>query len=186
MASDRAIEQAAPMLILGGARSGKSRLAESIVADCGLSPLYIATARASDTEMAERICAHRSRRGDHWQTVEIEGNLPDVIQREAQAGRALLVDCLTLWLAGLFHAGTDPDRPILDLAGAVAASSAPLILVSNEIGLGLVPETPLGRRFRDAHGLMNQKIAGICKTVLFVAAGLPVALKGLPYNVETS
>lgn len=165
-------------LVLGGARSGKSAHAERLVLGLGLTPVYIATAEAHDAEMAERIARHRSdRAGRGWVTVEEPLDLAGVIGREASDGRAILVDCLTLWLSNLMLAG----EPIADrqaaLLAALAEAACPVVLVSNEVGLGLVPETPLGRAFRDAQGRLNQAVAAHAHRVLFVAAGLPLTLK---------
>ena len=167
-------------LVLGGARSGKSRYAEKLVAASGLSPVYIATAAALDGEMSERIAQHRDRRGGEWRTVEEQFALAQTIAREAQPGRILLVDCLTLWLSNLTFARRDIEAEQAGLVDVLSGCPGPVVLVSNEIGLGLVPETPLGRRFRDAQGRLNQAVAEAADRVLFVAAGLPLALKGAP------
>ncbi len=172
---DRADRRA--ILVLGGARSGKSRYAESIANSCA-DRVYIATAEAGDREMAERITAHRDRRGSKWTTVEEPLALEAAITASAALGRALLVDCLTVWLSNLMAAGEDAGKRGQDLGASLAAAPGTVILVSNEVGMGLVPQTPLGRAFRDAQGQLNQHIAGICDTVIFVAAGLPLALKG--------
>lgn len=165
-------------LVLGGARSGKSRHAERLVAESGLAPVYIATAAALDNEMGERIAHHRARRGEGWLTIEEQIALPETIAREAGPARILLVDCLTLWLSNLTFAEHDIEAQTARLLAALRAAAGPVILVSNEIGLGLVPETALGRRFRDAQGRLNQAVAEAADRVLFVAAGLPLVLKG--------
>jgi adenosylcobinamide kinase/adenosylcobinamide-phosphate guanylyltransferase len=164
-------------LVLGGARSGKSALAERLVRDSGLERVYLATGSAGDAEMGERIARHRAQRGDGWRTVEEPIAVVDVIAREASAHRALLVDCLTLWLSNVMHAERDAESAARDLAMALANAGGPVVLVSNEVGLGLVPETPLGRRFRDAQGRLNQAVAAVVPNVVFVAAGLPLWLK---------
>jgi len=130
-------------LILGGARSGKSRYAERLVEGVALSGIYCATAEARDAEMAERIAAHRARRGAFWRTIETPLALPCAIAAEAAPARPVLVDCLTLWLSNLLLAGHQPDEGASALCGALRAAPGPVVLVSNEVGMGLVPETPL-------------------------------------------
>jgi adenosylcobinamide kinase/adenosylcobinamide-phosphate guanylyltransferase len=165
-------------LVLGGARSGKSRWAESLIEQGAASGTYCATAEALDAEMAARIAAHRARRGCFWHTVEELLALPAVIAAEAAVARPLLIDCLTLWLSNLLSAGHPPDAAFAALASALRLSAGPVVLVANEVGMGLIPETPLGRRFRDAAGRLNQEIAVLADRVVFVAAGLPLVLKG--------
>lgn len=165
------------LLVLGGARSGKSTFAESCVAASGLARIYVATATAGDAEMAERIARHRARRGASWRVVEEPLDLVEALDRGAGPGHAVLVDCLTLWLSNLMHAGRDVDREGLRLCDWLAAAPGRIVLVSNEVGLGLVPETALGRRFRDAQGRLNQQVAAVAAEVAFVAAGLPLWLK---------
>jgi adenosylcobinamide kinase/adenosylcobinamide-phosphate guanylyltransferase len=165
-------------LVLGGARSGKSRYAEQLVecaAECGT---YCATAEAGDAEMAERIAAHRARRGAFWRTVEVPLALAPAISAEARSGSPVLVDCLTLWLSNLLMAGRPPEEEARALCSALREAAGPVVLVANEVGMGLVPETPLGRKFRDAVGWVNQEIAALAGRVVFVAAGLPLVLKG--------
>jgi adenosylcobinamide kinase / adenosylcobinamide-phosphate guanylyltransferase len=166
------------VLVLGGARSGKSRYAERLVAESGLTPVYIATAEAGDVEMAERIAEHRKRRGPTWRTVEAPDALEAALEREAGEGTAVLVDCLTLWLSNLMHVDADIDARAEELARAACEARGLRVFVSNEVGLGLVPDNPLGRRFRDAQGRLNQKMAGAADRVVFMAAGLPLVLKG--------
>lgn len=165
-------------LVLGGARSGKSRYAERLVASSGLTPVYLATAAALDGEMGERIAHHRERRGEGWITIEEQFALAEAIAREARPDRILLVDCLTLWLSNLTFAARDIPEEQTRLVAQLADCPGPVILVSNEIGMGLVPETALGRRFRDAQGRLNQGVAEVATRVVFVAAGLPLVLKG--------
>jgi adenosylcobinamide kinase / adenosylcobinamide-phosphate guanylyltransferase len=165
-------------LVLGGARSGKSRYAEKLVAASGLSPVYIATAAALDDELGERIAHHRDRRGAEWITIEEQFALAETIALEAGPERILLVDCLTLWLSNLTFSERDIPTEQARLVAQLAESAGPVILVSNEIGLGLVPETALGRRFRDAQGRLNQGVAEVASRVVFIAAGLPLVLKG--------
>ena len=164
-------------LILGGARSGKSRFAERLVEGAALAGTYCATAEPGDAEMAERIVAHRARRGAFWHTVETPLALPPAIAREATSEQPLLVDCLTLWLSNLLLAGKPVDEEAVTLCSALRLAAGPVVLVANEVGLGLVPETALGRRFRDAAGRLNQEVAAVADRVVFVAAGLPLVLK---------
>jgi len=166
------------VLVLGGARSGKSAYAERLVTESGLTPVYVATAGAGDAEMAARIAEHRARRGAGWTTVEAPERLEQILAREAGAGRALLVDCLTLWLSNIMLAGADAEKRCRALADAALRLPGLVVFVSNEVGLGLVPDTPLGRRFRDAQGRLNQAMAAVAAQVVFMAAGLPVVLKG--------
>jgi adenosylcobinamide kinase / adenosylcobinamide-phosphate guanylyltransferase len=165
-------------LVLGGARSGKSRYAERLVEGAAVAGTYCATAEPGDAEMAARIVAHRARRGPFWRTVEEPLALGRVIFAEAACERPLLVDCLTLWLSNLMLA----ERPVGEEAGALFAAlreaAGPVVLVANEVGMGLVPETRLGRRFRDLAGHLNQQVAAIADRVVFLAAGLPLVLKG--------
>lgn len=168
---------ARPTLVLGGARSGKSRFAEQLARESGLVRVYLATATAGDDEMRARIAHHRAQRGEDWRTVEEPLALVDVLTREAGEGRVVLVDCLTLWLSNLMHASRDVEAETKALAEWLRDTRHPVLLVSNEVGLGLVPETPLGRDFRDAQGRLNQAIAAAVPNVAFVAAGLPLWLK---------
>lgn len=163
--------------VLGGARSGKTRHALRLAESLGLKPGYVATATAFDGEMQARIDAHRAERDDRWTTIEAPVDLADAIRAHAAADRVLLVDCLTLWLNNLMFADKDVDAATDALCAALQTADGPVILVSNEIGLGLVPETPLGRRFRDAQGRLNQRVAEVAHRVTFVAAGLPLQLK---------
>lgn len=172
------MSHAAHMLVLGGARSGKSAFAEKLANASGRDKVYIATAQAGDDEMRLRIGHHQARRGAGWITVEEPLRLADAVTREAHGNRVLLVDCLTLWLSNVMHADVDCAHETARLIVALQAATGPVLLVSNEIGLGLVPETPLGRRFRDEQGRLNQRIAEAVANVAFVAAGLPLWLKG--------
>jgi adenosylcobinamide kinase/adenosylcobinamide-phosphate guanylyltransferase len=164
-------------LILGGARSGKSRYAERLVEAAAPAGTYCATAEAGDAEMVARIAEHRVRRGGFWRTVEAPLELAEAIAAETAAERPLLVDCLTLWLSNLMLADRPLEREFGGLAAALRDVAGPVVLVANEVGLGLVPETPLGRDFRDAAGRLNQEMAALADHVVFVAAGLPLVLK---------
>jgi len=163
-------------LVLGGARSGKSVYAEGLLA--GTPALYVATGQAFDDEMAERIRLHVDRRGPTWSTIEEPLDLPALLDRHLDPARPILVDCLTLWISNLMHAGRDVATATEALAEVVAGARGDVVLVSSEVGLGLVPETRLGRDFRDHQGRVNQRIAQVCRNVVFVAAGLPLILKG--------
>jgi adenosylcobinamide kinase / adenosylcobinamide-phosphate guanylyltransferase len=164
------------ILITGGARSGKSVRAESRARGFLGQPVYIATAEALDAEMRERIARHRARRGNDW--IERETPLALVEALDAtDGGGARLVDCLTLWLSNLMHAERDWSQEAQLLADALARQDSPVVLVSNEVGLGIVPDNALARAFRDAAGLLNQMIARVADEVEFVVAGLPMRLK---------
>lgn len=169
-------------LVLGGARSGKSRLAEAVIKASGAArATYVATAQAWDDEMAARIAVHRERRDGFWRTVEEPLALPALLPR-VPPGEPVLVDCLTLWLTNLMLTDPpldDPEYAIDDLIAAVAAAPAPVVLVANEVGLGIVPDTPLGRAFRDLAGRLNQLMSEAADRVIFVAAGLPLILKNI-------
>ena len=165
-------------LVLGGARSGKSRYALQL-AEKGVKDLvFIATAEALDSEMERRIARHQDERGDHWTTVEEPLELPRTIEEHTEQGTTCVVDCLTLWLSNLLHHKRELDDATEKLCTALREAKGDTILVSNEVGMGLVPETPLGRAFRDAQGRLNQQMAETCDRVIFVAAGLPLTLKG--------
>jgi len=164
-------------LVLGGARSGKSRYAERLVEAAAAGGTYCATAEARDAEMALRIAAHRERRCPFWHTVEEPLALAPVIAGAARSERPLLIDCLTLWLSNLLLAGKGVDDETAALCTALRLAAGPVVLVANEVGMGLVPKTPLGRRFRDAAGRVNQEVAALADRVVFVAAGLPLVLK---------
>ncbi len=185
-------------LVLGGARSGKSRYAEELALARPAPRFYLATAEAGDAEMAERIREHRRRRAEAWTTIEEPLDLPGVLARHAaDAGATLLVDCLTLWLSNLMTAGptgADPmgvgpmgvgpmsagravDAATADLIAACDAVRGHVIFVANEVGLGIVPDNALARAFRDHAGRLNQAVAARADRVVFVAAGLALALK---------
>lgn len=164
-------------LVLGGARSGKSRHAEELVERLPGPWSYIATAQAYDEEMAERIALHRSRRGDGWQTLDAPHELAGALNG-LPAGRPVLVDCLTLWLTNRMLAEADMAAEGAALAEALAARDGETVVVSNEVGLSIVPENALARRFRDAQGRLNQMVAARAGTVIFMVAGLPMRVKG--------
>jgi len=164
------------ILITGGARSGKSVRAEARACAFAGKPVYIATAEALDAEMADRIARHRARRGNEWLERETPLELVAALD-ETDGGGARLVDCLTLWLSNLLHAGRDWTSATAALADALARQRSPVVLVTNEVGLGIVPDNALARRFRDAAGIMNQTIARAADEVEFVVAGLPVRIK---------
>ncbi|MDK9716222.1 MAG: bifunctional adenosylcobinamide kinase/adenosylcobinamide-phosphate guanylyltransferase [Sulfuritalea sp.] len=179
-------------LILGGARSGKSALAEQRAAESGLAVTYIATAQAGDEEMARRIAHHQSRRAPHWGLVEEPLHLAAALSAHAAPDRCLLVECLTLWLTNLLYAGNaarqaeageDVDCPLLAFETSALLDCLPhlpgrVIFVSNEVGLGIVPLGATTRLYVDDAGRLNQTIARIAQRVTFVAAGLPLELKG--------
>lgn len=162
-------------LILGGARSGKSRYGETLVAALPPPWIYVATAEAWDDEMAARIAEHRARRDLSWRTVEAPRRLDAALKEVADT--PVLVDCLTLWLTNLMLAGDDLDAATDRLLAALAARQAPAVLVASEVGLGIVPEHKLGRDFRDAAGLLHQRVAAAADQVLFMVAGLPMVVK---------
>ncbi len=159
-------------LVLGGARSGKSRFAENL---CVIPRSYIATAQGFDDEMKARIAKHRADRGSDWHTVEAPLELAAAI---SAAKGDVLVDCITLWLNNLVHFEKDVEAEIAALAALLPRCTQKIIIVSNELGLGLVPEHGLTRRFRDLHGLMNQRIAAVADCVVFMVAGIPQVIKG--------
>ncbi len=163
-------------LIIGGARSGKSRYAESLVEQTGRG-LYLATAEAGDDEMSDRIATHRARRGDRWETIEEPLDLAGALKTHAHADRAILVDCLTLWLSNLMADGRDVDAEIMTLCETLASLDGPVVVVSNEVGMGIVPMNELARRYRDLAGAANQRLAETAQRVVFVAAGLPLIMK---------
>lgn len=163
-------------LILGGARSGKSRYAESLIAILPPPWLYVATAQAGDEEMTARISTHREHRGPEWRTVEAPCQLVVALQNAGTT--PVLVDCLTLWLSNLMLAGIDIEAETAHLERALTAAVAPVVLVANEVGAGIVPDHPLGRKFRDLQGMLNQRMAARADRVVLMVAGLPLALKG--------
>lgn len=170
-------------LILGGARSGKSAYAEKIASESGLAVTYIATAQVYDSEFGARVEHHKIRRPEHWQTVEVPHQLAVTLRREAAADRCLLVDCLTLWLAQCICPECVPPQGIdwpaerADLLDTLARLPGKILLVSNEVGMGIVPLGEINRQFQDEAGRLNQAVAALCDDVVFIAAGLPLRLK---------
>jgi adenosylcobinamide kinase / adenosylcobinamide-phosphate guanylyltransferase len=167
-------------LVLGGARSGKSRFAENLLAAHPGGRVYLATAEAGDAEMVERIRRHRERRGVGWATLEVPIELAPALETAALDGSAVLVDCLTLWLSNLMAAGRDVTNEADRLVATLVRLRGPAVLVSNEVGLGIVPDNALAREFRDHVGLLHQAVAKAADRVYFVAAGLPLLLKDGP------
>ena len=149
--------------------------------------VYIATAEAGDVEMATRIMAHRARRGVGWTTIEEPLKLAEALEgaqaRVESRGQPVLVDCLTLWLSNLMQVGADLDQATDELLQALGDGGSPVVFVSNEVGLGLVPETPLGRSFRDAQGRLNMRVAEHADRVILMAAGLPLTMKDRPPRI---
>ncbi len=162
-------------LIIGGARSGKSRFCESLAHD---PKYYLATAQAFDDEMRQRIATHQERRGADWVTIDTPIELAATLQNYDQAGTFILVDCLTLWLTNLILAEADWEQDLEELLDVLGNAKGDIVLVSNEVGLGIVPDNALARRFRDAQGITNQSVAEIAETVILTVAGLPVVVKG--------
>lgn len=167
-------------LILGGARSGKSRRAEALALECGGAPVYLATAEPFDAEMRERVAQHRAERADRgWTTIEEPLDLPTALAREASAGRVVLVECLTTWLGNLmvheWPVGPEVDRLLAWLDGEAVGD---LVLVASEVGLGIVPDNRMAREFRDHAGRLHQDLAARAARVELVVAGIPVVVKG--------
>lgn len=173
------------IFITGGARSGKSRFAEELAHRFGAPLGYLATAQALDDEMEERVRKHRLRRGDSWQTMEEPLHLPQALARCDGTCKAVLVDCLTLWLSNLlFHyeeQGEDAEARIMEdmhrLTATLAAMQTPVIIVTNEVGQGIVPENRVARRFRDIAGQANQLLAAMADEAYAVISGIPLKLK---------
>jgi adenosylcobinamide kinase/adenosylcobinamide-phosphate guanylyltransferase len=177
------LTQAAPgggirlTLVLGGARSGKSRYAEGLIRALPSPWIYVATAEAGDAEMAQRIAAHRVQRGSGWQVIEAPHDLARALEA-TPAGVPVLVDCLTIWLSNRMLADADVAAEIGHLEEALDHRAGPMVLVSNEVGSGIVPDNALARRFRDLQGRLNQRIAARADQVALVVAGLPLMVKG--------
>lgn len=167
-------------LILGGARSGKSRRCQVLAEQAKKPVLYVATAPMieGDAEWTARIERHRQERPQHWRLIEEPLALAELLDAEASSDVVVMVDCLTLWLSNVLYADRDAEAETARLCRALRNAQGEVLLVSNEVGLGLVPESPLGRSFRDAQGRLNQAVAELADKVEFVAAGLPLLLKG--------
>lgn len=163
-------------LVLGGARSGKSRLAEALVTASPAPWLYLATGQAFDAEMHDRIQEHRARRGPGWETREAPLELAAALDAAPQ-GQPVLVDCLTLWLSNLMLAERDLPAETDRLLATLARAHGPWVLVSNEVGQGIVPDNALARHFRDAAGLLNQRVAAVASSVTLAVSGLPLKVK---------
>lgn len=164
--------------MLGGARSGKSRHAQHVAETFSRERLFIATAQAFDDEMIDRIARHQADRDASWRTIEAPIELSDAIRGHGSPGRVLLIDCLTLWLSNLLLADADLDTASDALVDSLRTASADIVLVSNEVGFGIVPDNPLARRFRDAAGRLNQKMAAVCSATDLVVAGIPLRIAG--------
>ncbi len=172
-------------LVLGGARSGKTRHALSILEswyeDQGLLPHYLATAQAFDSEMEDRIARHKAERGPEWTSVECPTDLVGALQAHSNSGKSILVDCLTLWLTNVMLGDERNERAAdaaaTELVAQLAEMTTPTVLVSNEVGLGIVPDNALARRFRDEAGRLNQRVAEVAGHVVLITAGLPLTLK---------
>ncbi len=166
-------------LVLGGARSGKSRYAEALIEAHPPPWIYVATAQPLDDEMAARIADHRSRRDGRWRTVDAPDDLAGALAA-VPAGAAVLVDCLTLWLSNRMLAEVDVDAEVAVFEQALDRRVGPMVLVSNEVGFGIVPDNALARRFRDLQGRLNQRVAARADRVVLVVAGQPLTVKGQP------
>ena len=163
--------------ILGGARSGKSKYAEDLVLRSDLKPIYLATGRAFDDEMVERIEGHQNRRGEEWETIEEPLALVDALAHAAIPGRIILVDCLTLWVTNLMMAEANVEKEANGLVSYLSEAMAPIVFVSNEVGQGVVPDNKMAREFVDLSGLVHQRLAAAANHVYFVTAGISNKLK---------
>jgi len=166
------------VLITGGARAGKSRFAERLMSARPAKHAVIATAIGGDAEMAARIARHKSERDKTWETIEQPVSVRSAIRNAARPDRIVLVDCLTLWISNLMHEGRDIEIEIQGLVGTLHIAAGPVIIVSNEVGLGIVPDNPLARAFRDHLGRANQAVAAAADCAVLMTAGIPLALKG--------
>jgi adenosylcobinamide kinase / adenosylcobinamide-phosphate guanylyltransferase len=164
-------------LVLGGARSGKSRFAEDLVTQSNLSRIYLATAQAFDAEMNARITKHQSDRGEKWTTIEEPLNLLDVLQKNSSADTIILVDCLTLWVSNLMGEGQSVEEAIDQLIDGLQYLLGSVVFVSNEVGQGIVPDNAMAREFRDYAGMLHQRLAENVNSVYFITAGLAQKLK---------
>ena len=174
------------VLVLGGARSGKTGLAERLAMRAGETPLYLATAQALDAEMRDRVKLHQQQRHKRFATLEEPLALSTALKAAAKRHDVILVDCLTLWITNLLVANHNVAEAVDELAAALPQiDTARIILVSNEVGLGIVPDNAMARMFRDLAGSAHQRLAEICGEVHFIVAGLPMTLKG-PRLTESS
>lgn len=165
------------LLVLGGARSGKSRYAQARAESSGLRRIFVATAQAFDDEMRDRIARHQADRDGEWSTVEAPFDLATILARHSAPHAILVIDCLTLWVTNLLLAERDIPAETATLTDALRDAAGPVILVSNEVGYGIVPDNALARRFRDHAGIVNQRVAAAVDEVQLIAAGLPIQLK---------
>ncbi|MEJ6399056.1 bifunctional adenosylcobinamide kinase/adenosylcobinamide-phosphate guanylyltransferase [Yoonia sp. 208BN28-4] len=163
--------------VLGGAASGKSHYAETLLKNRSEQRIYIATAEVYDAEMADKVAAHKRMRGKGWHTIEEPLDLPKVLS-DRESGEVILIDCATLWLTNLVLGDHDVDTATEQLIAAIAACPAPVVIVSNEVGQGIVPDNALSRKFRNAQGKLNRDLAAVADRVVAVMAGLPLVLKG--------
>lgn len=164
-------------LVLGGAASGKSAFAENLVLQSGKAPVYIATAQVFDDEMAEKVARHRDMRGTGWTTIEEPLDLGPALAA-ITPHQTVLIDCATLWLTNVILGDHNVDEHTDALLSAIATCEGPIVIVSNEVGQGIVPDNALSRKFRNAQGALNQRIASEAGLVVAVMAGLPLVLKG--------
>lgn len=164
--------------VFGGMRSGKSGFAEKMVLRSKLKPVYIATGRATDEQMSERIAIHKERRGKVWTNIEEPLALADALRQSAFEGHAILVDCISVWIANLMQAGADIEREMARLVQTLGEVKIPIVLVSIEVGQGIVPDNSLAREFIDRLGQANQQLAKCADQAILIAAGLPIRLKG--------
>jgi adenosylcobinamide kinase/adenosylcobinamide-phosphate guanylyltransferase len=175
-----AVGDAPLILVTGGQRSGKSRYAERLATADGRAPVYLATATAGDAEMAQRIAAHRSRRGEAWKLVEEPTDLPGALTGSARPDSVVLVECLTLWVSNLMGQGLPIAAETDRLMTVLARPHGSIVLVSNEVGSGIIPDSATARSFADHLGTLNQRIGAVADRVVLVAAGVPLVLKPGP------
>lgn len=165
------------LLVLGGARSGKSAYAERRAESYACDKVYIATAEVTDSEMADRIRHHQDRRGSGWRTIEAPLDLADALREHVSPDRVILIDCVTVWINNLMFHDRAVEPAVADLCAALAKAKGYVVVVSNEVGFGIVPENALARRFQDYAGRANQMIAAVADEVVLVVAGLPLTVK---------
>lgn len=165
------------LLVLGGARSGKSRYAQARAEALGLKPIYVATAQAFDDEMCSRIARHQADRDTGWETIEAPIAIDRAVAERSDPDTVMLIDCLTLWATNLILGDHAVAEATQALVAALANARGPVILVANEVGYGIVPENELARQFRDEAGMINQRVAAAVSEVKLIVAGLPVSVK---------